>query len=76
MNISPNCAVELLEIMRYLDDNLKKEIPEGFEKYLNSIKNPNYYFKINKNVNLYKNEFMDETIEVLYSIFRNIYKTS
>lgn len=68
MNISPESAVELLEIIKYLDDDLKKLIPEGFEKYLNSIKNPNYYFEINKNINLYENNFMDETIEILMSI--------
>ena len=68
MNISPECAVELLEIIKYLDDDLKKLIPENFENYLNSIKNPNYYFEINKNINLYENNFMDETIEILMSI--------
>lgn len=68
MNISPECAVELLEIIKYLDDDLKKLIPEGVETYLNSIKNPNYSFEINKNINLYENNFMDETIEILMSI--------
>jgi len=72
MNISPECAVELLEIIKYLDDDLKKIIPNGFEKHLNSIKNPNYYFEINKNINLYENEFMNETIEILNLIFSNI----
>lgn len=68
MNISPECAVELLEVIKYLDDDLKKLIPDGFETYLNSIKSPNYSFEINKNINLYENNFMDETIEILMSI--------
>lgn len=72
MNISPMCAVELLEIIKYLDDKLKSNIPDGFEDYLNSIKDNNYYFKINKNINLFENDFMDETIENLKIIFPNI----
>lgn len=69
MNVSPECAVELLEVIKYLDDDLKKIIPDGFKKYLNSIKSLNYYFEIDKNINLFENNFMDETIEVLSSIF-------
>ena len=42
MDISPMCAVELLEIIKYLDDELKKNIPQDFEIYLNSIKDNNY----------------------------------
>lgn len=69
MNISPECAVELLEVIKYLDDELKKYIPDGFVIYLESIKNTNYYFEINKNKNLFENEFMDETIEILMKLF-------
>ena len=53
MDISPMCAVELLEIIKYLDDELKKNIPQDFEIYLNSIKDNNYHFEINKNINLF-----------------------
>ena len=49
MNVSPMCAVELLEIIKYLDDELKNNIPQNFEIYLNSIKDNSYYFKIDKN---------------------------
>ena len=72
MNISPMCAVELLEIIKYLDDDLKRNIPPTFEMYLDSIKDDTYTFKIDPNKNLFENDFMDETIEILKSIFPNI----
>lgn len=72
MNVSPMCAVELLEIIKYLDDELKNNIPQDFEKYLNSVKDDSYSFKIDKNKNLFENNFMDETIEVLKMIFPNL----
>ena len=72
MNISPMCAVELLEITKYLDDELKNNIPQNFEIYLNSIKDNSYDFRIDKNKNLFENEFMDETIEILEMIFPNL----
>ncbi len=65
MNVSPECAVELLEVIKYLDDELKTYIPDEFVKYLESIKSPNYNFEIDKNKNLFENDFMDETIEIL-----------
>ncbi len=70
MNISPECAVELLEVIKYLDDELKGYIPDDFEKYLESIKNSDYHFEIDKNKNLIENEFMDETVEVLMSLIK------
>lgn len=66
------CAVELLEIIKYLDNELKNNIPQNFEIYLNSIKDNSYYFKIDKNKNLFENDFMDETIEALKIIFPNL----
>ena len=69
MIVSPMCAVELLEIIKYLDDELKEKIPQGFEEYLNSIKDNEYYFQIDKNKPFFDNNFMDETIEVLMAIF-------
>ena len=72
MNVSPMCAVELLEIIKYLDGELKINIPQNFEIYLNSIKDNSYNFKIDKNKNLFENGFMDETIEVLKMIFPNL----
>ena len=72
MYISPMCAVELLEIINYLDEELKNTVSQDFIDYLNSIKDNSYYFKINKNINLFENNFMDETIDVLKMIFTNI----
>ena len=69
MNISPKCAVELLEIIKYLDDMLQEKIPEGFTEYLNNIKDTEYIFEIDKNKNLFDNNFLDETIEVLMTLF-------
>lgn len=71
MDISPMCAVELLEIIKYLDDELKKNITQEFVMYLNSIKDNNYHFEINKNINLFENNFMDETIDVLMTLMNN-----
>lgn len=68
MNITPECAVELLEIIKYLDNDLKKCIPDKLVEYLKSIKSIDHHFEINKNINLFQNEFMDETIEVLMRI--------
>lgn len=68
MNITPECAVELLEIIKYLDSDLKKYFSDNFIKYLESIKSNDYHFEINKNINLFQNEFMDETIDVLMRI--------
>ncbi|MBQ9318228.1 MAG: hypothetical protein IJR82_01160 [Bacilli bacterium] len=73
MNVSPKCAVELLEIIQYLDDDLKKYIDQDFESYLNRIKDNSYNFKINKKINLFENDFMDETIDVLEMIFCDNY---
>ena len=69
MNVSPKCAVELLEVIKYLDKKKKKMIPDNFFEYLNSIKDNDYEFKIDKNINLFYNEFMDETINVLCLLF-------
>ena len=68
MNVTPECAVEILEIIKYLFKDLKKCIPDKMVEYFESIKNNDYHFEINKNINLFQNEFMDETIEVLMSL--------
>lgn len=72
MNISPMSAVELLEIIKYLDKELKNNIPKNFETYLNKIKDNSYNFKIDKSIPLYENYFLDETIETLKIIFPNL----
>ncbi|MBQ6841018.1 MAG: hypothetical protein IJO63_02755 [Bacilli bacterium] len=69
MNVSPKCAVELLEIIKYLDNELKEMLPDNFEEYLNNIKDQNYFFQIDKNKLLFEQDFMDETIEILMRLF-------
>ena len=69
MNIEPKCAVELLEIYKYLDNNLKNKFSKEFIDYLNSIKDNNYHFEINTSIPLYDNTFMEETISELMKIF-------
>ncbi|MBQ3297718.1 MAG: hypothetical protein IJG97_02810 [Bacilli bacterium] len=72
MNVSSMSAVELLEIIKYLDSELKKNIPENFVMYLDSIKDSSYDFEIDKNIPLFENEFLDETIEVLKKLFPDL----
>lgn len=73
MNISPKSAVELLEIINYLDDELIQYIPEKFESYLQNIKDKQYHFEIDKNKPLFENNFMDETINALSIIFKDLW---
>lgn len=72
MNVSSMSAVELLEIIKYLDSELKKNIPENFVMYLDSIKDSSYDFEIDKNIPLFENEFLEETIEVLKKLFPDL----
>ena len=72
MNVSSMSAVELLEIIKYLDSELKKNIPENFVMYLDSIKDSSYDFEIDKNIPLFENEFSEETIEVLKKLFPDL----
>ena len=73
MNVSSMSAVELLEIIKYLDSELKKSIPENFVMYLDSIKDSSYDFEIDKNIPLFENEFLEETIEVLKKLFPDLW---
>ena len=71
MNINPKCAVEILEIYKYLDNDLKKKFSKEYLDYLTSIKDNNYHFMINKNIPFYDNEFMEETIIEFMRIISN-----
>ena len=68
MNNLSQAAVEVLEIYKYLDTSLKKLITEKDLEYLNSIKDKNYIFEINKNIPLYDNDFKEETIILLINL--------
>lgn len=71
MDISPKCAVELLEVIKHLDNELKAKIPVGFEDYLDNMKDPNYFFELDKSKVLFEQDFMDETVEILMALFAN-----
>ena len=68
-DIDPKVAVEVLKIVEYLDDDLKKIINNDLVNYLESIKDGTYVFEIDKDVPLYENDFLDGTIEVLKELF-------
>jgi len=71
MEIDGKCAIELLEIYKYLDDELKKKFNSEYIDYLNSIKDDSYHFEINKNIPLYENNFREDTILELMKIITN-----
>ena len=37
MNVSPKCAVEVLEVIKYLDDELKSNISQEFIDYFTQL---------------------------------------
>jgi len=69
MNINPKAATEVLEIVKYLDDDLKKIVNQEIVSLLEQVCDKNYNFEINKNIPLYDNLFMDETYELLKILF-------
>lgn len=58
-------CVEVLEILKYLDNSIYEKIPKDKIEELNYNKDSNYIFNINKNIPLYENDFMKETISIL-----------
>ncbi len=64
-------CVEVLEIVKYLDDDLLKIVDKEYIKKLEENKDLNYNFKINKNIPLYDNDFLIETFEILKKLFNN-----
>jgi len=69
MNNRSKAAVEVLEIVKYLDDNLLKIINKKYLEELELIKDNNYMFTINKDIPIYDNVFMSETLEMLQELF-------
>lgn len=69
MNNRSKAAVEVLEIVKYLDDNLLKIINKKYLEELELIKDKDYVFTINKDIPIYDNEFMSETLEMLQELF-------
>ena len=68
-DIDPKVAVEVLKIVEYLDEDLKKVIDYELVDYLESIKDNTYVFEIDKDIPLYENVFLDGTIELLKELF-------
>ncbi len=65
MNEYNKACVEALEIIKYLDQEIVNQIPTDKIKELNDNIDPNYHFEINKNIPLYDNDFMNETIQII-----------
>ena len=58
-------CVEALEIIKYLDPSISNQISIDKIEELNNNKDPDYDFEINKNIPLYDNNFMPETILII-----------
>lgn len=69
MNNRSKAAVEVLEIVKYLDADLLKIINQKYLEELELIKDKDYVFTINKDIPIYDNEFMSETLEMLKELF-------
>lgn len=72
MNNYNKAIVEVLEIVKYLDDDLKKIINNDYLMELEKNKDNEYHFEINKDIPLYDNEFLPETLEILQKLFNNL----
>ncbi len=59
-----NSAVEITELFKYLEEPLKKKIPQEIIDHYDKIKNNDYKFQINKSVSLEEQKFMPETINI------------
>ena len=68
-NIDPKVAVEVLTIVSYMDDDLKKIVDKDLILELEKIKDMTYIFDIDKDIPLYDNKFLDGTYEVLKELF-------
>lgn len=69
MDNRSKAAVEILEIVKYLDADLLKIINQKYLEELELIKDKDYVFTINKDIPIYDNEFMSETLEMLKELF-------
>lgn len=58
-------CVEVLEVLKYLDSSIYEKIPQSKIEELNNSKDSDYIFTINKNIPLYENDFLEETISIL-----------
>ena len=61
-------CVEALEIIKYLDSSISSRIPLDKIEELNNNRDLDYHFEINRNIPLYENNFMDETILIIKEV--------
>ncbi len=59
-----NAAVEITELFKYLDEPLKKKIPQDVIDYYKKNRNNDYKFELNKSIPLEKQGLMPETINI------------
>lgn len=63
--------VEVLEIVKYLDKDIYDQIDKDELFKLEQEKDLNYKFEIDKNIPIYDNSFLPETIEILNNLLKN-----
>ena len=62
-------AVELLELINYFDDALKRRIPKEFINKLNRVKSKSYSFSIDKSKSLEEQDLLPDTFKVLSAMY-------
>ena len=63
-------CVEVLEIVKYLDEDLLKIIDKDYLEEIKKEQDVNYHFQINKDIPLYDNKFLNETFDILKRLFK------
>lgn len=63
--------VEVLEIIKYLDKDIVEYLDQEKLLKLEQEKDLDYKFEINKNIPIYDNDFLPETIEILNNLLKN-----
>ena len=62
--------VELKEIIKYFDNDIKNKIPDELKQAINQVKQNGYHFVYNEKIPLYEQEILPETkslLSILYS---------
>ncbi len=69
MVVYSKVAVELLELIKYFDEALKKKIPKDFINKLNKVKSDEYSFSVDKSKPLEEQELLPDTFKVLSAMY-------
>ena len=67
--IFSNVASELQEIFKYLDASILEKIPDDLKKHIAETQNHDYSFKLDKNKELIEQDILQETKQILSTIF-------